>query len=110
MIGSRTTPMAPAVPAGLTDVALIEAATCAAAGGMSVSWWHNEVAAGRAPQPVVRAPRCTRWRLADVRAFWIAFAEKGSADKGAAQAVTAQAKKASRAAQAKRTQLAQVGA
>jgi len=94
----------------LEDVALIDAATCAAVGGMSVSWWHAEVAAGRAPQPAIRRPRCTRWRRAAVRAFWIAFAEQGSADEQAAQAVTAQAKKASLAAQVKRTQTARAGA
>ncbi len=102
MIGNPTTPTVPAVPANLADVALIEATTCAAAGAMSVSWWHEAVRLGRAPAPVIRQPRCTRWRLADVRAFWQAFAQQGNTDPQAGAAVTAQATKASRAAQAKR--------
>ena len=93
----------PPIPSALSSVALIDAPTCAAAGGMSVSWWHDEVRAGRAPAPAVRQPRCTRWRLSDVVAFWQAFATKGEADTQAAAQVTAKAKKASAAAQVKRT-------
>lgn len=66
----------------LTDVALIDAAACAATGSMSLSWWHAEVAAGRAPQPVIRLPRCTRWRLTDIRAFWYQVATASLADDG----------------------------
>jgi len=84
----------------LADVALIDAMRCAAVGDMSVSWWHEEVRAGRAPQPAIRQPRCTRWRLAEVREFWRKFAEQGSAETAAA--VTEQARKASRAAKAAR--------
>lgn len=58
------------LPTGLADVALIDAATAAQVGGMSPSWWAEEVRSGRAPQPVIRGHRCTRWRLADVRGFW----------------------------------------
>lgn len=76
---------------------------------MSVSWWHAEVLAGRAPQPVMRGVRCTRWRVADVREFW---RQRVAAPVPAEAApVTAQAKRASDAAQAKRrAHLAQVGA
>ena len=95
-------PAARPLPADLADVALIDAPTCAAPGDMSLSWWYALVAAGRAPQPVVRLPRCTRWRLADVRAFWIAFAEKAAADTQAAEQTTARAKKASAKAKAMR--------
>ncbi|MDE2395488.1 MAG: hypothetical protein KGM91_08605 [Burkholderiales bacterium] len=92
-------------------MALIDAPTSAAAGGMSVSWWHDKVRLGEAPQPAVRQARCTRWRLADVLAFWQAFADKGQADTEAAALVTAKAKKASAAARVKRTAAAQgVGA
>lgn len=94
------------VPAALADVALIDATTCAAAGDMSVSWWHEEVRAGRAPQPVIREPRCTRWRLADVRRFWIERAERP--DPRAAAQVMATATKASAAAKAKRAAAADV--
>jgi predicted DNA-binding transcriptional regulator AlpA len=91
------------LPAELGEVALINATVAAAVGGMSVSWWHERVAAGEAPQPAVRGPRCTRWRAADVRQFWVDFAKR-SADRAAVQ-VTAQATKASAAALAKRRTL-----
>jgi predicted DNA-binding transcriptional regulator AlpA len=97
----------PPIPPALSSVALIDAPTCAAAGGMSVSWWHDEVREGRAPAPAVRQPRCTRWRMADVVAFWQAFATKGTADTRAAELVTAKAKKASAAARVKRANSAQ---
>lgn len=95
-------PSAHALPADLASVALIDAPKCAAAGDMSVSWWHAEVAAGRAPQPVIRRPRCTRWRAADVAAYWRAFAAGAQADTSAADAVKVRATKASAAARAKR--------
>ena len=105
---AKTAP--PAIPPALSSVALIDAPTCAAAGGMSVSWWHDEVRTGRAPAPAVRQPRCTRWRLSDVVAFWQAFATKGEADTQAAEQVTAKAKKASAAARVKRATAAQEAA
>jgi predicted DNA-binding transcriptional regulator AlpA len=95
-------PAANALLATLADVALIEATTCAAAGAMSVSWWHDAVRLGRAPAPAIRKPRCTRWRLSEVRAFWEALAEQASNDPEVGAAVTAKAKKASLVAQAKR--------
>jgi len=83
----------------MAEVALVKAETCAAVGEMSTSWWLAEVAAERAPAPVIRKPRCTRWRLCEVRDFYAKIAAAPQ-DKGAA--VIAQAVKASRAAQAKR--------
>lgn len=96
---TEKTTEARSLPADLADVALIDAATCAAAGAMSVSWWHDEVRNGRAPQPAIRATRCTRWRLADVREFWRTFA---AADADTGEALKARATKASAAAMAKR--------
>lgn len=90
------------LPAELGSVALIDAKTCAAVGGMSLSWWHAEVAAGRAPSPAIRKPRCTRWRMAAVRAFWIEIAAKAAADLETADQVRAKATKASAKAQALR--------
>jgi predicted DNA-binding transcriptional regulator AlpA len=87
------------LPAVLADVALIDARICASAGRMSVSWWHEKVAAGEAPQPVVRSHRCTRWRASDVALFWLEFAKLGGA-KG--DALVANAKRASAASKAKR--------
>jgi hypothetical protein len=88
------------LPADLAAVALIDAKTCAAPGSMSVSWWHEKVANGEAPQPAIRMPRCTRWRVKDVADFWREFA--GQADSESAAKLKAQAGKASAAAQAKR--------
>ena len=102
-MNSRVSPSAPAaLPLGLADVALIDAATCAAAGDMSLSWWHEQVRAGRAPAPVIQQPRFTRWRLVDVRAYWIERAEKAAADTQTSEMVKARATKASAAAQMKR--------
>ncbi|MBH9577860.1 hypothetical protein [Inhella proteolytica] len=67
---------------------------------MGVSWWLAEVAAGRAPKPAIQQPRCTRWRLKDVREFWACRAEQ--ADQEATARLTAQAAKASAAASAQR--------
>ena len=61
-------------------MALIDGPTCAAAGGISISTWHELVRVKDAPQPVMRAVRCTRWRLADVRAWLIARAAQATAD------------------------------
>jgi predicted DNA-binding transcriptional regulator AlpA len=88
----------PEVPAALADAALIDGPTCAATGCVSVSWWQERVARGDAPQPVIRQPRFTRWRLADVNRFWLEFAER-STDDGR---IVEQAKKASIKARAKR--------
>lgn len=104
-VQTYTTSPEQALPPNLADVALIDAPICAAAGAMSVSWWHDEVREGRAPQPVIRKPRCTRWRLADVRAFWIKIAEQAATDPTAAKQVKAQAAKASAAAKTKRRAL-----
>ena len=100
-VQTATKSAAIALPAPLADVALIDAKACAAVGAMGVSWWHVEVREGRAPQPAIRGPRCTRWRLADVRAYWAERASKG-ADTPTSAAVIAKAKKASDAARAKR--------
>lgn len=58
---------APAVPAALADVALIDGPTAAAAAAMSISQFKALVIEGRAPMPFVQERRFTRWRVADVR-------------------------------------------
>jgi len=60
-------------PQALADVALIDGPTAAAAACMGMSKWHDLVRSGKAPQPVIQRPRCTRWRLADVRAWLVAM-------------------------------------
>lgn len=92
----------PEVPAALADVALVDGPTAAAAGSMCLTAWLGLVRVGKAPQPVVRANRCTRWRLADVRAFLIDRAKQATANPAAGEALKARAKKASAEARAKR--------
>ena len=90
------------LPPELAEVALVDGHISAAAGGVSASWWRDAVRAGRAPAPVIRRHRCTRWRLADVRDFWAKMAERGAADVQSAAELKARATKASAAAKAKR--------
>lgn len=87
----------------LADVAFLDINDVCALARMSASWVHDEVRAGRFPQPMRFGPRCSRWRSAEVRAWLIARAESAPADSDAAVRVTAQAKKASEAARAKRS-------
>ena len=68
----------PQLPDRLAAVALIDGRTAAATGAQSLSQWLQDVADGKAPQPVIRANRFTRWRLADVEAYWAARAAVGS--------------------------------
>jgi len=95
IVSAKTDP--PETSDVLADVALIDAEKCASIGSMSISWWHEKVAAGQAPQPAIRQPRCTRWRAVDVARFWREFAERGASD-----VVMLRAKKASEKAQASR--------
>lgn len=81
----------------LAEVRLIDGKTAAQAGSVSLSWWHERVAEGAAPQPVFRGSRFTRWRAVEVAAFWQNYrpAEDG-------RSIAAQAAKASAAALAVR--------
>ena len=97
---AHPTSSAYSLPPNLADVALIDAPTCAAAGAMSLSWWHDEVREGRAPKPLRFGPRCSRWKTADIRQYLIQRAEQPQVE--AAVSVKARATKASAAAQAKR--------
>lgn len=51
-------------------VALLDLNACAALGSASKSWFLGEVAAKRAPAPVVRRHRFMRWRATEVAAFY----------------------------------------
>ena len=92
------------LPPVLAEVALIDAESCAAPGQVSVSWWLARVAAKEAPQPVVQRPRCTRWKAIDVADFWRRFADAGSTDTTAADAMKLNLAKASAKAQERRSQ------
>lgn len=90
----------PEVPAGLLDVALIDAAAAASTGGVSISWWLERVRLGQAPMPKIRRPRHTRWSLASVRAFWAAQADPGAVTTPGGKQVVEVATRASAAAKA----------
>lgn len=90
------------LPTNLADVAWLDIRDVCAAARMSASWVHEEVRAGRFPQPLRFGPRCTRWRSADIRTWLIARADAAQADTETGAQLTARAKKASNAAQAKR--------
>lgn len=92
-----------AIPPSLAEVALIDCNTAAAAASISVSQWHKLVSEGKAPQPAFRSPRCTRWRIADVRAWLI---ERSSQDIPSGDSRTVDiARRASAASRAKRAGL-----
>lgn len=93
-------PAARPLPGDLAEVALLDIDDVCAAVRMSASWWHDEVRAGRAPQPLRWGTRCTRWKAADVRDYLIQRQSQPQAE--ARERVTAKAKRASEAAQAKR--------
>lgn len=46
---------------------------------VSASTWWQWVRDGKAPKPHKLGPRCTAWRIEDVRAFVEAFASKAAA-------------------------------
>lgn len=89
-------------PTDLADVAFLDIRDVCALARMSASWIHDEVRARRFPQPLRFGPRCTRWRSSDIRVWLMARAEAAAADSLTAALLTARAKKASDAAQAKR--------
>jgi predicted DNA-binding transcriptional regulator AlpA len=66
--GARTA-RRPTPPEALVEVALIDGRSIAAAGCMGLTQWHELVRSGKAPQPVIKQPRFTRWRVADIRAW-----------------------------------------
>jgi hypothetical protein len=80
------------LPDRLAAVALVNGKIAAATGGQSLSQWLQDVADGKAPQPVIRENRFTRWRLVDVEAYWSSRAATGL-NPQAAQAVVERARK-----------------
>lgn len=88
------------IPAGLIDFAYIDGAACAAAGSMAISQWHALVKEEKAPQPVIRKHRFTRWLLSDVRDWLINYRTQSDFTKDSEIALE-KAKKASRIAKVK---------
>jgi len=96
-----------AIPAGLIEFAYIDRYACAAAGAMSISQWHTLVNEKKAPQPVIRQPRFTRWLLSDVRDWLIQYRTQSGLSKDS-ECVLGKAKKASQAAKVKSIELRQL--
>lgn len=92
-------------PALLADVALIDGPGAAAGACMSIAQFLELVRTGRAPQPVIKQPRFTRWRLADVRQWLIDSARGVATD----TATVTRAKRASSPASIKRRATTSVG-
>lgn len=86
------------------DDALIDVKAVCLLIGMSTSWAHAEVAAGRFPAPAIRGSRCTRWRAGTVRQ-WLRdrIAAASAAEAEEAEKLRRRAKLASDAAHHKRT-------
>jgi predicted DNA-binding transcriptional regulator AlpA len=91
------------------DAALVDAPTAASVGQVSTSQWYDEVRDGKAPQPVIRSPRFTRWRLVDVRAYWLRRAEEGSTAGAAASSMRQAVEASAKAAERRRAKAAEVG-
>lgn len=96
----------PPLQAAHADVALADMNDLEVLTRMKRSWLYEAVRESRFPPPVIREPRCTRWKLSDVRAWLIERAAKGAADTQARELTSARARKASAAAQAKRVAVA----
>ena len=85
------------LPPPLVEVALVDAKTAAAVGGLSANWWLDCVRNGAAPQPAVRLPRFTRWRLTDVVEFWRLLPEQSPASGRTVEIATRASRAAGRA-------------
>lgn len=78
---------APVLPSNTAfdDASLIDGRDSAAAAAMSLSKFHDMVANGLAPAPVVKGVRFTRWRKGDIRA-WLQQLADGTVDVSGATA------------------------
>lgn len=84
------------------DVALADINDVKALTRMGRSWIHDAVRKGEFPAPVIREPRFTRWRLADVRAWLADRIALAANDVQSGEATRHLAKRASDAANSKR--------
>jgi predicted DNA-binding transcriptional regulator AlpA len=87
---------------GLADVALLTADDVSTLVRKSHSWLFDAVRRGVFPAPVIREPRCTRWRASTVRAHLLELFERAENDPANGATTRAKSTKASQAAQAKR--------
>ena len=83
----------PPLPEVHVDVALGDINDVRALVRMSASWVHEQVRLSKFPQPQRYGPRCTRWRIADIRQYLIERAALPQAE--AAALAASRAKKAS---------------
>lgn len=58
------------------DVAMVTIGDIVAMTRMGRSWLYAEIRNGRFPAPVVREPRCTRWKISHIREWLVQRAEK----------------------------------
>lgn len=88
------------VPDALVEVSLVDAKQITAAACMSLTNWYELVQTGKAPQPAIRTHRHTRWRLTDVRAWLVKYANQADEVEGdsSEHPVVQRARNASRAA------------
>lgn len=94
---------APYIPPAHEPDALLNMAAVQALTSHGPSHIHDMVREGAFPAPAIREHRCTRWRNADVRAWLRERIERSMRDPANGAGVIAQAKRASDAAQRKRT-------
>lgn len=73
---------------------------------MSIAEWLDRVRKGEAPKPVIQRNRFTRWRLADVRAYYVKLAAGSPDDAAAAARLVAHTTKASAVMQANKRRAA----
>lgn len=115
----------PPIPHALVDVALMDGPSSAVSGGEGLSSFlegvrrteRGELGEGEVayPLPVIRRPRFTRWRMADVRAWLIARASQQCTETAAAMITkatkaSAEARRPEAVAKAKATRQARIAA
>jgi prophage regulatory protein len=100
---------APAVPADLADLQLLDIKAVSPLVGLKSSAIFERVRAKTFPAPIRLGQRCTRWTAKSIRA-WLLEQIEGQQDGELQQRQQARATKASRAAHAKRQAGAQAAA
>lgn len=92
----------PNLSSALADVALLTADDVSKLMRKSHSWLFDAVRRGAFPAPVMREPRCTRWRASTVRAHLLELFKRAENDPDNGVATRAKSTKASQAAREKR--------
>jgi predicted DNA-binding transcriptional regulator AlpA len=91
------------IPDAHADVALTDIKGACDLARVSASWMHARLRSDpNAPQPIRFGPRCTRYKLSEVRAWLARLVEQAAGDDETATMVKQRAKKGAEAARAKR--------